>query len=722
MSLNIQKNELHHYLDLLRKPVNSTDSNNNDIYYNPLHNVIRTMNLSRHGEICSENFSNLDFRSIDLRNIHFSKFGSYPCDFRGSKLYIENLLPGGRSVFNTSSFSALCNETVSKSSDKIVLVDRGIFHHNVYVFDGECCRQHYAFQIPSYVNDCLESLDSIQLFKHNTNEYLGFFYSEVDSEKAYENLQYSTLIYNIDTKKEEFSAELENQAISSLIESNVKKRIKEYIKGVNKLEYESLDIDISAGIAIDSNGILYKFDVKDLKLREYTSIIDDSHVIQQAWLFNNSKMCLVTTVDGKHMIYQIGENGAFFIGQLETTTKTICDICFTNDSKYIDVWLVDELTRIDINKKKFIKTSSSKLLFKIDRKGMVHYLSDTVNNDNNYMRRRNRSIIHLIHQLEKNRVIVTNDLIEALESDTLRCAAVNKECTHLLIYDYKDETSELKFIKLKENAYDIIIASQISKLQVVSLSFSPDGLYCAIACTNGTIKICDSRLQDILYTYYCVPGVYMGGCDFDEAIVPDIIRDIINQYDLNVISPDQRSLGALAELKDDAWSGAGRIGNGVFYDGERTFEMIPLDYFYSNKLKCLYIVCAPMEEYDDNYSNECSVSFFKEIKNGMISKLLPVTETEWKIISMEYSNSNGSYPICFKVGDERYIVLHGMHLQETGDDYVVVCDFLEINAAVKHIDICKCLYIEDGLQIVPCESDYERDLVINRLNEEKMFL
>ena len=63
-----------------------------------------------------------------------------------------------------------------------------------------------------------------------------------------------------------------------------------------------------------------------------------------------------------------------------------------------------------------------------------------------------------------------------------------------------------------------------------------------------------------------------------------------------------------------------------------------------------------------------------------------------------------------------------MHLQETGDDYVVVCDFLEINEAVKHIDICKCLFLEDGLQIVACESDYERDLVINRLNEEKLFL
>ena len=722
MCLDIKKNELHYYLDLLRKPIDSIDENSSEIYYNPLHNVIKTMKLSRHGEICSENFSNLDFESIDLRNIHFSKFGNYPCTFRGSNLYIENLLPGGMSVFNTSSFSSLCNETVSKSSDKIVLVDRGILHHIVYIFDGECCRQLYSFQVPSYVNKPLETLDNIQLFRYNNYEYLCFFYSDVDSEKAYENLQYSTLIYNINTRKEEFSTDLEKQAITSLIESNEKNRIKEYIKEVNELKFGSLDVDISEGIAVDSNGMFYKFIGTELKLYEYMSIINDSHTIQQAWLFNNSKMCLIETVEGKHVVYRISENNATLIGQLETVTKTICDICFTNDSKYLDVWLVDELTRIDIKNKKFINTSNSNLLFKIDRKGMVHYLSDTVNNDNNYLRRRNRSINHLIHQLEKKRITVTNDLIEALESDTLRCAAVNKEYTHLLIYDFRDDTSVLKFIKLVENTYDITIASQISKLQVVSVSFSSDGLYCAIACTNGTIRICDSRLQDILYTYYCVPSVYMGSCDFEETIAPDIIKDIINQYELNDVSPNQRSLGVLAELKDDTWSGAGRIENGVFFDGESTFEMIQLDYFYSNKMKCLYIVCAPTEE-DNYYSpNECFVSFIKVVKNGLISKLLPVDESELELISMEYSKLNGRYPICFKVGDERYIVLHGLHLQETGNDYVVVCNFLEINEAVKHIGILKCLFVEDGFQIVECDDDYERELVINILNDEKLFL
>lgn len=87
MDLKLKKNELHYYTALIRNR-KQTESGN------ALHNVIRTMAISRNHYICGEDFSHLDFWNIALNSIHFSKDGADPTDFSGSKISELNLVSG----------------------------------------------------------------------------------------------------------------------------------------------------------------------------------------------------------------------------------------------------------------------------------------------------------------------------------------------------------------------------------------------------------------------------------------------------------------------------------------------------------------------------------------------------------------------------------------------------------------------------------------------------
>lgn len=87
MNLDIKKNELHDYVDLLRGKEWSETGNS-------LYNVIRTMRSSRHDKVCGEDFSQLDFGNIPFNGIHFSLNGEYPCDFSKCKLNEWNFING----------------------------------------------------------------------------------------------------------------------------------------------------------------------------------------------------------------------------------------------------------------------------------------------------------------------------------------------------------------------------------------------------------------------------------------------------------------------------------------------------------------------------------------------------------------------------------------------------------------------------------------------------
>ena len=93
MSLDIQRNELHYYVDLLRmRDSGQHYMDQTKICVKALHNIIRTMKFARHDKICDENFTNLDWGNLPFDCNHFSLNGDFPCDFSGCKLSKWNFL------------------------------------------------------------------------------------------------------------------------------------------------------------------------------------------------------------------------------------------------------------------------------------------------------------------------------------------------------------------------------------------------------------------------------------------------------------------------------------------------------------------------------------------------------------------------------------------------------------------------------------------------------
>lgn len=87
MSLDIQKNELHYFIELFRKKDCRECGD-------ALNNVIHTMSLCRHRKICDEDFSDLDFVKVPLNAIAFSIQNKHQSNFEGCSLSEFNFLGG----------------------------------------------------------------------------------------------------------------------------------------------------------------------------------------------------------------------------------------------------------------------------------------------------------------------------------------------------------------------------------------------------------------------------------------------------------------------------------------------------------------------------------------------------------------------------------------------------------------------------------------------------
>lgn len=95
MNLDIQRNELHYYVDLLRmRKSDQRSTEKSKLCVTALYDVIRTMKLARHDKICGEDFSKLDFGSIPFNDIFFSLDGELPCCFNECILNEWNLISG----------------------------------------------------------------------------------------------------------------------------------------------------------------------------------------------------------------------------------------------------------------------------------------------------------------------------------------------------------------------------------------------------------------------------------------------------------------------------------------------------------------------------------------------------------------------------------------------------------------------------------------------------
>lgn len=93
--MQLQKNVLHYYVDLLRMHGGEIRNQKNaDSYIAALNNIIHTMRKSRHDTICGEDFTSLDWGTIPFNNIDYSHNGKMPCNFSHSLINRWNFIYG----------------------------------------------------------------------------------------------------------------------------------------------------------------------------------------------------------------------------------------------------------------------------------------------------------------------------------------------------------------------------------------------------------------------------------------------------------------------------------------------------------------------------------------------------------------------------------------------------------------------------------------------------
>lgn len=129
MSLDIQKNELHYYVDLLRmKDTEQRDLEKSINCVQALYNVIRVMRYTRHDRICGEDFSWLDFRNITIAGISFSLENEPKTIFTNCLLSEFNFLGGHSGEIMSLTWSNDGRNIASGGKDgKIIIWDTESF-------------------------------------------------------------------------------------------------------------------------------------------------------------------------------------------------------------------------------------------------------------------------------------------------------------------------------------------------------------------------------------------------------------------------------------------------------------------------------------------------------------------------------------------------------------------------------------------------------------------
>ena len=129
-------NALHYYTDLLR--VSNTKPKNKEhiTCVRALNNIIHTMRVSRHNQICREDFSGLDFGNISLTGIHWSINGNFPCSFCNSSLNEWNFISGHYKKITSAAWSHDGKSILTGSFDQSIIAWDVHSHQMIMRMDG----------------------------------------------------------------------------------------------------------------------------------------------------------------------------------------------------------------------------------------------------------------------------------------------------------------------------------------------------------------------------------------------------------------------------------------------------------------------------------------------------------------------------------------------------------------------------------------------------------
>ena len=177
MSLDIKKNNLHYYVDLLRMDGKQRDFEQSETCVTALQNVIQTMKLSRHNKICGEDFTRLNFGNIPLNGIYFSMDGKYPCRFDSCKLNEWNFMSGHSDSITSVAWSPNGKQFLTGSSDGSAILwdtEHKLMIRKFYIerepVIGVAITSKGRFCLTQSSND--DSTYTIKIWDFDTGEYL----------------------------------------------------------------------------------------------------------------------------------------------------------------------------------------------------------------------------------------------------------------------------------------------------------------------------------------------------------------------------------------------------------------------------------------------------------------------------------------------------------------------------------------------------------------------
>ncbi len=453
MSLDIQKNELHYYVDLLRGKEWSETGN-------ALYNVIRTMRLSRHDKVCGEDFSQLDFGNIPFNGIHFSINGEYPCDFTGCKLNEWNFLSGHSGAVTAAVWSVDGNYMLTGSRDGSVIlwdVETGLMMHKI---DKNKMKVKHIGIIDRSNSVCIIIWDDNRIMLWN-----------IEERKCYMDVQ----------------VPINTHTGFDLIVSLV-----EYYRDVNQYYKDSY---YKASLS-DNKYLLECFESGSIYLRDNhidkahqleTSL--DSSLIRFACFSTENSYCMAITVSNIIKIWNVDSGRCLYVQHIEDESNQENYIATSGDGRYI---LYNYAELYDSIKDKFISLNS---ITKDEQIESSTFSADSLfcatvlkNYDfENYVLRIYETISgECLHTLEFSNKIQNEPSNEGnlIEITAMQLSSNNQYCAVALT----DKILRIWDVKNEKCLYELLHADHIT-----TISFSPNNLFCLVGLHNGTISIWDLR-------------------------------------------------------------------------------------------------------------------------------------------------------------------------------------------------------------------------------------
>lgn len=314
MNLDIQKNELHYFVDLLRmKNTGQRDSDQSKDCVQALYNIIRTMCLSRHDRLCSEDFSQLDFGNIPLNKIYFSLNGKCPSDFSRCKLNELNFTSGHSSAITGILYANNRNEIITGSVDKVVVwdIDTGLvkrqIYENVMSLMGSKYGNVFVTGSPSGIVTMrdIKTGEVLQTFKGHKGNINSIFFTDTEEQMVTGSSDGKTILWDIETGK----------------------IIKEFIVRDRSVKYSAILPDGKKMVVMHDDGIVKLLD------------IDTGNIIREYIIHDKAISSLVVLPDGRKMITAFDDTLAILwdidtgniIRKFDAHNRTITSISITQN-------------------------------------------------------------------------------------------------------------------------------------------------------------------------------------------------------------------------------------------------------------------------------------------------------------------------------------------------------------------------------------------------------